>query len=37
MDVVYVGGIVLFAALTFALISGCEKLIQFRRGHGARS
>jgi hypothetical protein len=37
MDVLYVGGLVLFAALTFALISGCEKLMQFRRGQGARS
>jgi hypothetical protein len=37
MDVLYVGGLVLFAALTFALIAGCEKLIQFRRGQGARS
>ncbi|ABE29728.1 hypothetical protein Bxe_A3254 [Paraburkholderia xenovorans LB400] len=37
MDVLYVGGLVLFAALTFALIAGCEKLMQFRRGQGARS
>ncbi|MFM0038961.1 MULTISPECIES: hypothetical protein [Paraburkholderia] len=37
MDVLYVGGLVLFAALTFALIGGCEKLMQFRRGQGARS
>ena len=37
MDVLYVGGMVLFAALTFALIAGCEKLMQFRRGQGARS
>ena len=37
MDVLYVGGIVLFAALTFALIAGCEKLTQFRRGQGGRS
>jgi hypothetical protein len=36
MDVLYVGGMVLFA-LTFALIAGCEKLMQFRRGQGARS
>jgi len=36
-DVLYVGGIVLFAALTFALIAGCEKLMQFRRGQGERS
>lgn len=41
MDVLYVGGLVLFSALTFALIAGCEKLMQFRarsrRGQGARS
>jgi hypothetical protein len=37
MDVLYVGGLVLFAALTFALIAGCEKLMRFRRGQGARS
>jgi hypothetical protein len=37
MDVLYVGGLVLFFALTFALIAGCEKLMQFRRGQGARS
>ena len=37
MDVLYVGGMVLFAALTFALIAVCEKLMQFRRGQGARS
>jgi hypothetical protein len=36
MDVLYVGGIALFAALTFGLIAGCEKLMQFRRGQGAR-
>jgi hypothetical protein len=37
MDVVYVGGLVLFAALTFALIAGCDKLMQLRRGQGERS
>lgn len=37
MDVVYVGGIVLFAALTFALIAGCDKLYRARRGQGDRS
>jgi hypothetical protein len=37
MDVLYIGGLVLFSALTFALIAGCEKLMQFRRGPGARS
>ena len=37
MDVLYVGGMVLFFALTFALIAGCEKLMQLRRGQGARS
>lgn len=37
MDVLYVGGLALFAALTFALIVGCEKLMQFGRGRGARS
>lgn len=36
MDVLYVGAIALFAALTFALIAGCEKLLS-RRGQGARS
>ncbi|MGV2289468.1 potassium ABC transporter ATPase [Trinickia sp. YCB016] len=36
MDVVYVGGLVLFAALTFALIAGCDKLFQSRRGQGER-
>ncbi len=38
MDVLYVGGLVVFAALTFGLIAGCEKLMQFRRSdRGARS
>lgn len=37
MDVLYVGGMALFFALTFGLIGGCEKLMQFRRGQGARS
>jgi len=37
MDVLYVGAIALFAALTFALIAGCEKLLLSRRGQGARS
>lgn len=37
MDVVYLGGLVLFAALTFALISGCDKLYTSRRGQGERS
>jgi len=37
MDVLYVGGLVLFAVLTFGLINGSEKLVQFRRGQGARS
>jgi len=36
MDVLYVGAIALFAALTFALIAGCEKLL-LSRGQGARS
>jgi len=36
MDVLYVGAIALFAALTFALIAGCEKLLLSRR-QGARS
>jgi len=36
MDVLYIEA-VLFSALTFALIAGCEKLMQFRRGPGARS
>ncbi|HEV3105893.1 MAG TPA: potassium ABC transporter ATPase [Trinickia sp.] len=37
MDLVYLGGIVLFSALTFALIAGCDKLYQSRRGQGERS
>jgi hypothetical protein len=37
MDVLYIGGIVLFAALTFGLIAGCAKLLQYGRGQGARS
>jgi|GEM_PF-6873376 len=37
MDVLYVGAIALFAALTFALIAGCAKLSLPRRGQGARS
>lgn len=37
MDVLYVGGMALFFALTFGLIGGCEKLMQYRRGQGARS
>jgi len=37
MDVLYVGALALFAALTFGLISGCEKLMHLRRGHGTRS
>ncbi|MBB5497444.1 potassium ABC transporter ATPase [Paraburkholderia sp. MM5384-R2] len=36
MDLLYVGGLALFALLTFGLIGGCEKLIQLRRGQGAR-
>ena len=36
MDVLYIGGLVLFAALTYALITGCEKLMQFRRPEGER-
>ncbi|WP_133651001.1 potassium ABC transporter ATPase [Paraburkholderia flava] len=37
MDALYIGGLVLFIALTFAMIAGCEKLEQYRRGQGARS
>ncbi len=37
MDVLYIGGLVLFAALTFALIAGCEKLLKYRRAQGDRS
>jgi hypothetical protein len=37
MDVLYVGGLVLFTALTFALIAGCDKLYTSRRGQGERS
>jgi len=37
MDVLYVGAIALFTALTVALIAGCEKLLLTRRGQGARS
>jgi hypothetical protein len=32
MDVVYVGGLLVFSALTFALIAGCEKLVKYARG-----
>ena len=31
MDVLYIGGLAVFAALTYALIAGCEKLMQYRR------
>ncbi|WP_028218561.1 hypothetical protein [Paraburkholderia oxyphila] len=41
MDVLYIGGLAVFAALTYALIAGCEKLMQYRRADqnatGARS
>jgi hypothetical protein len=37
MDMLYVGGLALFAVLTFGLIGGCGKLMQFRRGQGDRS
>ncbi|MFC0402742.1 potassium ABC transporter ATPase [Paraburkholderia rhizosphaerae] len=37
MDVLYVGGLVIFTVLTFGLVAGCSKLMQFRRGQGARS
>ncbi|CAB3720897.1 potassium ABC transporter ATPase [Paraburkholderia rhynchosiae] len=42
MDVLYVGAIALFSALTFALIAGCEKLMLSRsrrlpHDQGARS
>ena len=37
MDVLYVGGLVVFAGLTYGLLAGCEKLMQYRRGEGARS
>ncbi|MDE1182768.1 potassium ABC transporter ATPase [Paraburkholderia sp.] len=37
MDALYIGGVALFAALTFALIAGCERLRQSGRGPGARS
>jgi hypothetical protein len=36
MDVLYIGGLVVFAALTYALIAGCEKLMQYRRDQGAK-
>ncbi|WP_118182085.1 potassium ABC transporter ATPase [Paraburkholderia phosphatilytica] len=36
MDVLYIGGVVLFAALTFGLIAGCDKLAELRRGQGDR-
>jgi hypothetical protein len=36
MDVLYIGGVVLFAALTFGLIAGCDKLTELRRGQGDR-
>jgi hypothetical protein len=36
MDVVYVGGMAIFAVLTFALIAGCERLTRVRQltSHG---
>jgi hypothetical protein len=38
MDVLYIGGLVIFAALTYGLLAGCEKLMQYRRAdRGARS
>ncbi|WP_183725816.1 MULTISPECIES: potassium ABC transporter ATPase [Paraburkholderia] len=41
MDVLYIGGLAVFAALTYALIAGCAKLMQYRRvdqtATGARS
>lgn len=37
MDVLYIGGLAVFSVLTYALIAGCEKLMQYRRGEGARS
>jgi hypothetical protein len=36
MDVLYIGGLAVFAALTYALIAGCEKLMQYRRDQGAK-
>jgi hypothetical protein len=38
MDVLFIGGLAIFAALTYGLIAGCEKLMQFRRAdRGVRS
>jgi hypothetical protein len=38
MDVLCIGGLAVFAALTYGLIAGCEKLMQFRRAdRGVRS
>jgi len=38
MDVLFIGALAVFAALTYGLIAGCDKLMQFRRGdRGARS
>ncbi|WJF91621.1 potassium ABC transporter ATPase [Paraburkholderia bonniea] len=36
MDLLYVGGLALFAALSLALIAGCARLMQSRRGQGER-
>ncbi|TAL99970.1 MAG: potassium ABC transporter ATPase [Paraburkholderia sp.] len=38
MDVLCIGGLAVFAGLTYALLAGCEKLMQYGRGErGARS
>jgi hypothetical protein len=36
MDVLYIGSLALFAALTFALIAGCERLASVKQtsAHG---
>lgn len=38
MDLLFIGGLAVFAALTYALIAGCAKLMQFGRSdRGAHS
>ncbi len=36
MDVLYVGGLAIFAVLTFALIAGCDRLCAYQAGVESR-
>jgi hypothetical protein len=38
MDVLYVGGLAIFAVLTFALIAGCDRLARIKQvsSHGVQ-